>query len=119
MKVKNILLVIFIAVITISAFSMFFSKDYKVRVIKNIDTFAFNDTILYVHDYKDSDGPGVQTTLKNYDTSFCFSGYNKPLHEYYFTFAKKGDVLIKKKNADSFYIKRGDSIIGFALGRCQ
>jgi len=37
----------------------------------------------------------------------------------YFDFAKKGDIIIKKKDADSFYIKRNDSTIGFVLSKCQ
>ena len=119
MKIKDILILLLGTIIAISTFTLIFKKKYIVVVIKNIDALTFNDSVVYVRTYKDAYGPGVETRLKNHDTPYCFSGRNEKMNLLYFDFAKKGDIIIKKKDADSFYIKRNDSTIGFVLSKCQ
>ena len=119
MKIKNILIVLFVIVCVISIFGVIFKKEYKVVFTKDVDSITFNDSIIYVRYYKDDYGPGIETRVKNFDTSFCFSGINHKLNLLYFDYAKKGDVILKEKNSDSFYIKRNDTILGFILFKCQ
>jgi hypothetical protein len=90
-----------------------------VAVIKNIDELTFNDSIIYVRYYKDDYGPRIETRLKGYDTSFCFSGRNDEMNLLYFDYAKKGDIIVKKRNATVFYIKRNDTTISFTLSKCN
>lgn len=119
MKIKNILIALFVLVAIVSLFTVVFKKEYKVVVKKDIDAIALNDSIIYVRYYKDDYGPGIETRVKKSDTPFCFSGINHKLNLLYFDYAKKGDVIIKNKNSDSFYIKRNGTTLGFILARCQ
>ena len=119
MKVKSLFILLLIIAVVISFFTLIFEKEHKVSVIKNIDAFIFNDSIVFVHYYKDDYGPGVETRLKNFDTSFCFSGRNEKVNLLYLDYAKKGDIIIKEKNADTFYVNRNDSTVKFVLSRCQ
>jgi len=119
LNIRNIFILILSVLIIISFFTLIFKKEYKVPVIKNIDQFAFNDSIIYVRYYKDDNGPGIETRLKGYDTSFCFSGRSDEKNTFYFEFAKKGDVIVKEKNANVFFIKRNDITISFILSKCN
>lgn len=119
MKIKNILIVLFVIISVVSLFTVVFKKGYKVVVIKDIDTLTLNDSIIYVRYYKDDYGPGIETRVKNLDTPFCFSGINHKLNLLYFDYAKKGDIIIKEKSSDSFYIKRNNTTLGFVLVKCQ
>jgi secreted Zn-dependent insulinase-like peptidase len=119
MTTKNILVLILGILITISILTTVFKKEYKVLVLTEIHSLAFNDTIVSVNYFKDDYGSGIETKLKNHDTAFCFSGFSEKLHSIYLDFAKKGDLIIKEKNVDSFFIKRNDSLISFTLSECH
>ena len=119
MKFKNILLFIFAAFVLIAILTIFLKKDYKRTVIKDINNFSWNDTIMYVRDYKDDQGLIIETRLQNFDTPFCFSGINNKLNILYLDYAKKGDIIIKPKNSDSFSIKKKDTILSFLLSKCN
>ena len=118
MKIKKFLVGLLAIVFAISFVTMLFRKEYKLVIIKDIDAINLNDSIIYVRLYKDDNGPGVETKIKNFDTPFCFSGINHKLNLFYFDYAKKGDVIFKAKNSDSFSIKRSDTTIVFLLHKC-
>jgi len=119
MKIKNYLIILLSVIIIISALTTIFRKKYKVVIINDLNPFAFSDSITFVSYSKDDDGSGIETKVKNYDTPFCFSGFNAKLHLSYPEYARKGDIILKKKNADTFYIKRNNDTINFVMSKCQ
>lgn len=119
MKFKDILITLLGIIIAISALTLIFKKKFKAQVVSNIDSITLRGSIIYVSSFKDDYGSGIKTKIQNYDTSFCFSGFSSALNMSYPEFAKKGDIIVKDKNANVFYLIRNDSTFSFVLSRCQ
>ena len=119
MKLKDKLIIVLGTLIILATLTTIFKKKNTIVIKKNIDDLTFNDTITRINYYKDDEGSGIETRIKNNDTGFCFSGYNYTFNIVYPAYAKKGDIILKKKYADTFYIKRGKDTINFVLSKCQ
>ena len=119
MKIKRVLLFVFIGFVVFSAGSAIFHKPYYANVIKGVYALSFRDTIQWVRYYKDDLGPGVETKFQHRDTPYCFSGSSTMVKDVYFDFARNGDVLLKARNTDTFYVVRGGNNFSFILSECR
>lgn len=116
---REIIKAIIVVVVIIGIIMTLFRKENIKNVITGVFEKELDDTIEAVYYYRDDNGPGIATWIKGVDTPYCFNGKNYELNIFYFEYAKEGDVIVKEKSSNVFYVKRDSSLVSFELFECK